>query len=179
MTSVGSTKTLSASLLEAQREEIETSWQQAKNLFPPRTSIAPEIVFAPSAELFRQMTSQPGWMLASTRGSRIVLNAKPALDSNEQKTLRHEMLHVVVESEASAKAPLWLREGLVEVLDGEAAGSGMSGAAMEAELSRPTTREASERAHRAAAAKVRTMVERYGMAQVRSWLVAGVPVGAN
>ncbi len=165
-----------ARLTAEQREEIETSWHQAKTLFPPHTSITPEISFAPSAELFRQMTSQPGWMLASTSGSRIVINAKPLLN---QKTLRHEMLHALVESEASTKAPLWLREGLVEVLDGEPGGGAMSDAAMEAELSHPTTREASEQAHHAAAAKVRTMVARYGMAQVRSWLVSGVPASVN
>jgi stage II sporulation protein D len=163
-------------LSDPQRREIDDAWQQARSLFPPRTSITPEIVFAPSAELFRQMTSQPGWMLASTSGSRIVINANPMLN---QKTLRHEMLHALVESEASTKAQLWLREGLVEVLDGEAAGSAMSDAAVEAELSRPSTREASEQAHRAAAAKVRTMVARYGMAQMRSWLVSVVPASAN
>jgi len=165
-----------ARLTAGQREEIETSWHQAKTLFPLHTSITPEIVFTPSTELFRQMTSQPGWMLASTSRSRIVLNAKPLLN---QKTLRHEMLHVLVESEASTKAPLWLREGLVEVLDGEPAGSAMSDATMEAELSHPTIRGKSEQAHRAAAAKVRTMVARYGMAQVRSWLVSGVPASVN
>jgi stage II sporulation protein D len=165
-----------ARLTAEQREEIESSWQEAKTLFPLRTSIAPKISFAPSAELFRQMTSQPGWMLASTSGSRIVLNAKPMLN---HKTLRHEMLHALVESEASTKAPLWLREGLVEVLDGETAGSTMSEAAMEAELSHPTTRGTSEQAHRAAAAKVRAMVAQYGMAPVRSWLVSGVPASVN
>ncbi len=165
-----------ARLTAEQREEIETSWQEAKTLFPPRTSIAPEISFAPSAELFRQMTSQPGWMLAGTSGSRIVINARPML---HQKTLRHEMLHVLVESEASTKAPLWLREGLVEVLDGEPVGSAMSDAAMEAELSHPTTHGTSEQAHRAAAAKVRAMVAHYGMAPIRSWLVSGVPASVN
>ena len=166
-------------LTPGQRKEVAASWLQAKSLFAPHTSITPEIVFAPSAELFRQMTAQPGWMLASTSGSRIVLNSKPAFDLHEQKTLLHEMLHVLVESEASAKAPLWLREGLVEVLGGEAAGSAMSDADMESELSHPTTREASEQAHRAAAARVRAMISRYGLAQVRSWLVSGVPASAH
>ena len=166
-------------LTSVQRQEIDTSWQQARSLFPPRTSITPKIIFAPSPELFRQMTSQPGWMLASTSGSRIVLNAKPMLVMKDHRTLRHEMLHALVESETSSKAPLWLREGFVEVLDGEATDSVMSDAAVKAELSHPTTREFSERAHRAAAAKVRTMVARYGIAQVRSWLGNGVPAGAN
>jgi stage II sporulation protein D len=173
---VGITVRSAARLTAKQREEMDISWQQAKTLFPPRITITPQITFAPSAELFRQMTSQPGWMLASTSGSRIVINAKPILS---QKTLRHEMLHVLVESEASTKTPLWLREGLVEVLDGEAAGSAMSEAAMEAELSHPTSREASELAHRAAAAKVRRLGTRYGMVQVRSWLISSPPASAN
>jgi stage II sporulation protein D len=162
-----------------QREEINASWQQAKTLFLPRTSITPEIIFAPSPELFRQMTSRPGFLLASTTGSRIVLNAKPMLAVQDHKTLRHEMLHALVESEASPKAPFWLREGLVEVLDGEAAGRAMSHATIDAELARPTTREASEQAHRAAADEVRTMISRYGVDQVRSWLVSGVPTSKN
>lgn len=163
----------------SQRESIEAAWRQARTLFVPRTSITPEIIFAPSVELFRQMTSQPGWTLASTSGARIVLQPPSILGSRATSTLRHEMLHVLVESEASAKAPLWLREGLVEVLDGEVAGAAMSDAAMEAELSHPTTREASQQTHRAAARRVQALIARYGMARVRSWLALGVPPVAN
>jgi hypothetical protein len=93
--------------------------------FPPRHAVAPEIVFAPTTEIFRQLTAQPGWDLAGTqaqqfdrvaagrgRAARILDDAAPA-------ALLHEMLHVLVEAEASAQTPLWLREGLVEVLAGE------------------------------------------------------------
>ncbi|MBB5055620.1 stage II sporulation protein D [Granulicella aggregans] len=166
-------------LTPQQREETEASWQQAKTMFVPRASVTPEIVFAPSAELFRQMTSQPGWMLASTSGSRIVINAKATPGLKLQKTLQHEMLHVLVESETSAKIPLWLREGLVEALGGQAGSNMPSDSAIESELSRPTSREASEQAHRAAGARVQAMISRYGLAQVRSWLGSGVPANAN
>ena len=45
------------------------------------------------------------------------------MDATASATLLHEMLHVLVEAEASERTPLWLREGLVEVLAGETAGS--------------------------------------------------------
>ena len=163
---------------------VEAAWEQAKRLFPPRSAVAPEVVFAPSVEIFRQMTSQPGWMLASTSGGRIVLQPESVLGGREHSVLLHEMLHALVESEASAKAPLWLREGLVEVLAGESEsrdnGDGtMDDAATENALRHAGTRELSERAHWAAAARVRGLISRYGMAQVRSWLGSGAPAGTG
>ena len=75
------------------------------------------------------MTAQPGWALASTRGNTIVLQPESVLRNHGRSssaTLLHEMLHVLVESEASQRAPLWLREGLVEALAGGADGNASS-----------------------------------------------------
>ncbi len=47
--------------------KLETTWRQANQRFPSHKTLHPEITFAPSTELFRQMTSQPGWALASTQ----------------------------------------------------------------------------------------------------------------
>jgi stage II sporulation protein D (peptidoglycan lytic transglycosylase) len=157
-------------------------WSEAQRRFPPRRAISPEIVFAPTSEVFRQMTTQPGWALASTRDSTITLQPEAVLRAqgrSERETLLHELLHVLVEDEASAHAPLWLREGLVEVLGGERGGDShsMFDSAMEGELTRAETQQASRRAHLAAAARVRALVGRYGMPEVRGWLSSGVPVG--
>src|ERR1019366_9957144 len=95
--------------------------------FPPRHAIAPEIVFAPTTEIFRQLAAQPGWALASTRGNAIVLQPEAVLRAHGRiasAALLHEMLHVLVEAEAGEHAPLWLPEGLVEVLAGGRAGKG-------------------------------------------------------
>jgi predicted glycosyl hydrolase (DUF1957 family) len=121
-------------------------------------------------------------MLASTQGSVIVMQPEAVLRANHAEfatTLLHEMLHAEVEAECSTRTPLWLREGLVEVLAGErvATAEAMSTQAMEAELTHPSARSENERAHRAAAAKVRGLVERYGATSVRRWLASGVPAG--
>jgi stage II sporulation protein D len=170
--------------LTAERQAaLERIWGDAQRRFPPRRAVTPEIVFAPTTEMFRELTSQPGWMLASTQGNTIVLQPEEVLRAQERDdsgTLLHEMLHVLVEAEAGDQAPLWLREGLVEVLAGETVGrvGSMSDGEMESALERADSLQASERAHRAAAERVKAMVERYGMSTVRGWLTSGVPAGA-
>jgi len=171
--------------ITAQRKaSVEQIWGDAQRRFPPKRTIAPEIVFAPTTEVFRQMTAQPGWMLASTQGARIVVQPEAVLRANERddaSTLSHEMLHVLVEDEASGRAPLWLREGLVEVLAGERGGSGaaMPATAIEGELAHAGSLRASERAHAAAALRVRGLIERYGFSTVRGWLSSGVPASVE
>lgn len=173
-----------AALTWPQRDELEAMWKEVQRRFPPREVVRPEIVFAPSTEIFRQLTTEPGWALASTRGSTVVLQPAPVLRAHGgglQATFLHEMLHVLVEAEAGERTPLWLREGLVEALAGASARTGrgemLSGATIDAELLQATTLAASARAHRSAAARVRHMLDRYGFAAVRGWLTSGVPPG--
>jgi hypothetical protein len=91
------------------------------------------------------------------------------------------MLHVLVEAEASERAPLWLREGLVEVLAGESVASApaQSLKAIDDALLRPGSLRESEEAHRAAAARVRVSIGRYGLSVVRGWLSSGVPASVD
>jgi stage II sporulation protein D len=163
-----------------QQQEIARSWSEAQRRFPPRRSLAPTVVFAPSSELFRQLSNQAGWALASTRGEEIVLQPEAVVrehEHSEAATLLHEMLHVLVESECNERTPLWLREGLVEALAGERANKPlpMSTQAMESALQHPESRAFSERAHQAAGARVSGLLERYGVGTVRGWLSSGVP----
>jgi stage II sporulation protein D len=168
------------------RAVVEQAWSEAQRRFSTRHATAPEIVFAPSTELFRQMTAQPGWELASTRGNAIVIQPDRVLRTNasdDSTLLLHEMLHVLVEAEAGARTPLWLREGLVEVLASES-GRGVTGnsmplGAIETALIHADSVRASQRAHFAAAAVVRRMVDRYGVSTVRGWLSSGVPAGVE
>jgi stage II sporulation protein D len=167
------------------KAELEGTWREALKRFPPRREVDPEIVFAPTTEMFRQMTGQPGWELASMKGGRIVLQPVSILRQNGKdvpETLLHEMLHVLVEGEASGRAPLWLREGLVEVLAGDAekgVHGAMTTAEIESALGRTDSLRASQHAHTAAAAKVRTLMGRYGFSTVRGWLSTGVPSGVE
>jgi stage II sporulation protein D len=179
---VGAVTVRGTSFNEVREADMARVWGDAQRRFAPKRAVAPELVFAPTTEVFRQMTGQPGWMLASTRGSMIVLQPEAVLRAHgrdAEKTLLHEMLHVLVESEASERAPLWLREGLVEVLAGEAGGGAMPLVAMEHALARADSQVESERAHRAAAARVQNLIARYGLPAVRSWLSSGsgVPAG--
>jgi stage II sporulation protein D len=168
-----------------QQEKLEETWREAIQLFPSHKAFSPEITFAPSTELFRQMTSQPGWTLASTHGEQIVLQPAAVLNrigSSTGKVLLHEMLHVLVESGAGDHAPLWLREGIVEELSGEAVASDptdptMSTQAIDNALLNADSWSASERAHHAAGSRVHRLVARYGMSTLRGWLHLGVPPG--
>lgn len=183
----GSITLRSAGLGSADREAaletlIQRTWEDAQKRFPPHEVTAPRIILAPTTELFRQMTAQPGWALASTRDNTIVVQPESVLRNPGRSvfaTLLHEMLHVLVEGEASERAPLWLREGLVEVLAEDADGkqSSLSTNEIERALTSADSWAASERAHRAAAARVRALIARYGVSTVRGWLSSGLPSG--
>ncbi|HEY0795310.1 MAG TPA: SpoIID/LytB domain-containing protein [Acidisarcina sp.] len=167
-------------LSPSEESTFRMTWQDAQKRFPPRRPVTAKIIVAPTTELFRQLTSQPGWELASTRGTTIVLQPESLLRAQGRRlpdTLLHEMLHVLIEAEASDRAPLWLREGLVEALavEGPISSPRMSTSEIDSTLSRPNSWAASERAHRAAAAKVQGAIARYGFPTVRGWLSSGPP----
>lgn len=162
------------------KKELQDAWAEALRRFPVQRVPSPQIAIAPTTEVFRQITGQPGWALASTSGSNIVLQPDAVLRAHGRSaadTLLHEMLHVLVESEASDRAPLWLREGLVEELAGETKDglSAMTAAATETALRQSRSLEASEQAHAAAGARVHALSARYGLSVVRGWLASGVP----
>ncbi|MGC2298629.1 MAG: SpoIID/LytB domain-containing protein [Acidobacteriaceae bacterium] len=170
------TATPSAQLLK----EGNAAWGKAAALFSPRKPVQPEVWQLPTTELFRQTAHEPGWMLASAQGAKAFLQPAAVLERSgrEEETLQHEFLHVLVESEASAQAPLWLREGLVEALAervaGQSTGQGASDARnLDAALARPESEAESQRAHVQAARLARALVARYGLNQVRQWLRSG------
>jgi hypothetical protein len=100
-------------------------------------------------------------------------------------TLRHEFLHALVERHAGTQAPLWLREGLVEVWSDPAAGAaaiarrapGEALAPVDAALAHAATERQSAAAHRDAAIYAARLLARYGRAQALAWLNSGVPAG--
>jgi stage II sporulation protein D len=160
--------------------EGNSAWVKAEALFAPQGRVQPEVWEMPSTELFRQTTAEPGWMLASSAGTRVFLQPEAVLNQNrgEGLTLVHEFLHVLVESEAAAQAPLWLREGVVEALaqdsdSSDGAGRTVSMAALEAALTRPASQAESQWAHVAAKKMARAMIAQFGLAQVRQWLRTG------
>jgi stage II sporulation protein D len=160
--------------------EGNAAWARAQSLFgSPAGSIGPTVQELPSTELFRQTTGEPGWMLASTRGSNVFLQPATVRQNNggTEALLLHEFLHVLVEQQAGEQAPLWLREGLVGALanSGQFRGT-MPVKELDAALAHPTDAAAARQAHQVAARMAALLGTRYGMAAVRDFLRNGVPL---
>ena len=137
-----------------------------------------EIRMYPDLDSFRNATGEPGWVGARTDGRRVHLQPGAVLRSHGalESTVRHEMLHVVVEAQAAAGLPVWFREGLVEYLSGGGArgvgaASGETGSGMRQRRSPSEAR----RAYEQAAGRVAGLVARYGEAAVLSWIESGLP----
>ncbi len=156
-------------------------WTKANATFPVHPSPHPTIHSLPTTELFRQTTAEPGWVLASTRGTDIYLQPPSVLNqkSRPHDLLLHEFLHVLVEQEATPQTPLWLREGLVEALADTDINRNtvirMSISKIESALANPVDLASSQRAHIAAGQRTEKLINRFGLATVRSWLHSGIP----
>jgi stage II sporulation protein D len=137
----------------------------------------------PSASAFRQATLAPGWIAAFTEGDWIGTQPLRTLALRQllAGTMRHEFLHALVEREAGPKAPLWLREGLVEAWSEAAQAKTLSARSkltidqINAALAHSASEDESEAAHRAAAWYAAQLLARYGRAQVLDWLRSDVP----
>jgi stage II sporulation protein D len=136
-----------------------------------------------STPAFRQATFAPGWIAAFTEGNWIGTQPLRTLAGRQllAGTMRHEFLHALVEREAGPRAPLWLREGLVEAW-GETGGARTPSArptltidGINAALAHSASEDESEAAHRTAAWYAAQLLTRYGRAQVLDWLRSDVP----
>jgi stage II sporulation protein D len=133
-----------------------------------------------SMDGFRNATLAPGWVSAFTEGEWIGTQPLATLAARQllEPTMLHEFLHALVEDETGPKAPLWLREGLVEFWS---EGSNVSGSpsmpidSVETLLFHARTASESEAAHRAAAHYCAILLGRYGRERVIAWLRSGVP----
>lgn len=162
-------------------EMAERLLGEAEARFGSKARARPQLRVYPSLEIYRDATGQPGWMAASTRGRVIRLQPAEALRRKGvlEETLRHELLHVVVESHARGGLPLWFREGLVLFLFDPnpvaSAAASLSLSEIEHALAAPTDRGELGRAHAAARARVATLVQQFGLAQVVRWVSEGLP----
>lgn len=116
----------------------------------------PRLWFYPTVAAFRDATGNAGDVAGSADGLTIrmqpdnVLRAKGAL----ARTIRHELLHVVLEANTNAHHPWWFREGLVLYLNGE----------------QPT-----DAAYRRAAERVAKLAATRGEAALLLWWKTGLP----
>ncbi|MGD0940860.1 MAG: SpoIID/LytB domain-containing protein [Terracidiphilus sp.] len=154
-----------------------------------------------STPAFRDATLAPGWVAAFTEGDLIALQPLRILAARKllASITRHEFLHALVEEQATAQTPLWLREGLVEAwagdvqssdprkefrapsfrrFTGERAGSNLTPEAISEKLAHASSEEESEAAHHAAGWYAQQLLDRFGRAQVLEWLRTGIPQSA-
>jgi len=156
--------------------------RDAEARFGQKARVRPQLRVYPSVEVYRDATGQPGWMAASTRGRVVRLQPVEMLRRRGtlEATLRHELLHVVVESHARSGLPLWFREGLVLYFSDPSpapasAPDAMNTAEIERILAAPRDLAELERAHAAARARVAALVQRSGIHQVTQWVSQGLP----
>jgi stage II sporulation protein D len=141
----------------------------------------------PTMDAYRDQTGQPGWVAASTRGHLIRLQPLATLKSKDvlESTLRHELLHLLIEEKARAGTSVWFREGLVLYLSsapGTAAPNGTQTTAdsmtmdqIETILEHSQKRDEVEKAYAASRARVATLVREHSKDTVLGWLSRGIP----
>jgi stage II sporulation protein D len=135
-----------------------------------------EIRIYPDVETFRNVTGEPGWVAAHTIGSRIHLQPTTVLRDRGalEETLRHELMHVMVESHARPGLPVWFREGLVGYFSGPPA---RPAAAIphDADLRQTGDFSRARRGYEDATRKVTALAGRYGESTLLGWLARGLP----
>jgi stage II sporulation protein D len=119
----------------------------------------------PSVAAFRDATGEPGWVAGSTRAGVIRLQPQGVIEG----TIRHELLHVLVESHARAGLPLWFREGAVLFLSGDGPTNKLKHVPQEAEA---------RMAYAAALDRFSRLVGRFGEGTVIGWISSGLPPAA-
>jgi hypothetical protein len=172
----------SAFLPDLSRARAEATQRSGLNVSAPITVRA----FA-TTEAFRAATLAPGWVAAFTEGDWIATQPLRMLAARHllPGTMRHEFLHALVENEAGLHAPLWLREGLVELwseTDLAAVGAitrkpepPLTPDAVDSALAHASSEAESEQAHRAAEWYAAQLLAHHDRVQVIEWLHSGVP----
>ena len=144
-------------------------------------SVAKIKVYATVAA-FRDATGEPGWVAASTRGNTIRLQPTDTLrDAGTlESTLRHELLHMLVESHAKPGTPLWFREGLVLYLAKPNLATNTDPKFdniddLNKALRNPASEEQLRQAYAEAQARVAKMARQHGNSAPVDWLQNGLP----
>ena len=131
---------------------------------------------------FRNSTGEPGWVAATTRGRTIqmqppdVLRTAGTLDS----TLRHELLHMLIEANARPGTPLWFREGLVLYLsepdtNARSGDSSQDLTTLEKTMRAPASEQQLRQAYAAARKRVAQLAQQHGNQTLLKWLQNGLP----
>lgn len=136
-----------------------------------------ELRVYPDLDSFRNATGEPGWVAAHTAGRRIHLQPVATLQGRGalESTLSHELVHVLMDSQASPSLPIWFREGMAGYLE-KARGTGVARMPSDSDLRQTSDPALARRAYADATAMVANLVRRYGESAVFDWAKRGVPV---
>ncbi len=139
----------------------------------------PQIKVFPTIDIYRDSTGEPGWVAASTRGLTIRLQPMRTLQERGvlESTLRHEFLHMVIDSQSRPDTPPWLSEGLVIYLSDpeHVHPAKVDTAQLDRRLKAARTEAEMRAAYRDSAAAVAETVQSVGLAEVLDWARRGVP----
>jgi len=136
-----------------------------------------EIRVYPTVDAFRNATGEPGWVAAHTDGRRIHLQPAGVLRAHDalERVLRHELIHVLMEAQATPGLPVWFREGLVGYLEHAGASAGAADFPADSALRQTSDATEARRAYAEAVGAVSRLVERYGEDTVLGWVRRGLP----
>jgi stage II sporulation protein D len=153
-------------------------WAEQQTGLPLRVHPAVEVF--PSVAMFRDATGEPGWVAASTHRYHVAIEPPSVLGDRLEGTLRHEFLHILVESNARASTPLWFREGLVLFLSGErqeGPSANLTPEQIEAIIGSRRSQAEMKAAYGAVTALVAELDRQWGRAELMRWLRDGIPGG--
>ena len=159
----------------------ERNLRDAEHVTGWRLTQRPQIKVYPSVAVFRDATSEPGWIAASTRGQIIRMQPSDVLARGDrvESVLRHELFHMLIEAHARRDLPLWFREGIVLALSGAtptaARAQPPSTAWLEHTLQNPSDRSSMQRAYAGSQWRVQHLINDRGLPTVLGWVEHGLP----
>ncbi len=135
-----------------------------------------ELRVYPDLDTYRNATGEPGWVAGYTTGATIHLEPFATLRNRGlvDATLTHELLHVLMNAQASPGLPLWFREGLADALRDPHA-SGPAVYPRRIRFSPTIDPQRGQRAYAEAHAEVLQLIRVYGEATVLGWVARGSP----
>ena len=175
--------TYPADVARRDANQVMNILESARGDFLRRVSAASISTNIPALEIrlnestgdFTSRTGQPWWAAAATKGNRIELQPLAILKRRGvlNKTLRHELAHVVIDLVSHDRAPRWLEEGFAIYLAGEgrlfshkAGRKALSTAELEKRLEHPGSQQEMRALYAQAYLAVKELVRNGGEASV-------------